>query len=101
VRGLVSVVALAVFFLLGCKEGSAGPAGLQEVVTTPYQLPNSVSVLPVFFVAQGEVPPSPEQADRLMQHLYWTQRSNTGWLDGTTFRIASEQPEVFEAPHPL
>ena len=100
-RGLVSVVALAVFFLLGCKEGSAGPAGLQEVVTTPYQLPNSVSVLPVFFVAQGEVPPSPEQADRLMQHLYWTQRSYTGWLDGTTFRIASEQPEVFEAPHPL
>ena len=60
-----------------------------------------MSVLPVFFVAQGEAPPSADQADRLMEHLHWSQRSYAEWLDGTTFRIATEQPDVYQSQQPL
>ncbi|GMR12865.1 MAG: hypothetical protein BMS9Abin29_1059 [Gemmatimonadota bacterium] len=76
----------------------AGAVEAQEVV---YRLPDTVSVLPVFFVPEGEKPPTHAQADRLMRHLRWSQRSYRGWLGGATFGIASETPDVHRASHPL
>ena len=100
-KRLVSAIPLALLLLGACGGDSSGATGVEELPTTPYQLPDSVSVLPVFFVARGEATPSPEQAGRLMQQLRWSQESYAGWLGGTTFRIASEQPDVYESPNPL
>ena len=77
-------------------------ASAQEV---DYRLPDSVSVLPVFFVAQGvgagAEPPSIDQSQRLMRHLAWTQRNYAEWLGGTTFRIAVDTPQVYRGEQSL
>lgn len=77
---------------------AAGAAVAQDVV---YRLPDTVSVLPLFFVPQGEKPPTRAQADRLMRHLDWSRRSYRSWLNGATFRVARETPDVYRARHPL
>lgn len=57
--------------------------------------PEKVALLPVFFVPRGEEPPAPDQCERLMKHLKWSQRRYAALLRGDTFRLAAETPEVF------
>jgi hypothetical protein len=62
--------------------------------------PETVGLLPVFFVPRGEAPPTPEQEAKLMRHLKWCQERYAILLRGDTFRLA-ETPEVYRGEQDL
>ena len=65
-------------------------------------IPQRVSVLPVFFVARGEVPPRTAQIDMLMKHLKLAQQRYKEMLKRRdTFVIAEKGPQVFHYRFPL
>jgi hypothetical protein len=65
-------------------------------------MPKQVAVRPVFFVPQGETPPTKEQKARLMKHLKWSQDRYQEMLGNRdTFRIAKTMPDVYRAKKPL
>jgi hypothetical protein len=67
-----------------------GPAwALQED-----QIPQHVSVLPVFFVPRGQAGPTPKHIDMVMKHLEITQQCYKDMLKGRdTFTIAESGPQ--------
>jgi hypothetical protein len=61
---------------------------------TDMVLPENVSVLPVFFVPNGEALPTADQESRLVRHLKWCRDRYRTLLRGDTFRLV-ETPEVY------
>jgi hypothetical protein len=63
---------------------------------------HEVTVLPIFFVPQDEVPPTPEQATSLMRHLEWAQTRYRELLRGEdTFALSQKMPLTYKAEQPL
>jgi hypothetical protein len=67
-----------------------------------YAPPERVSVLPVFLVPQGTVPPKRQEAQLLMRHVEWAQQSYKAMLgERDTFQIAKKAPDVVLLKHRL
>ncbi|MDD2716628.1 MAG: hypothetical protein PHW04_12120 [Candidatus Wallbacteria bacterium] len=83
------------FVLAVCLIAASGQA--REAV-----LPETVKILPVFFVPKDEPAPTDEQADRLMRHLIWSQKRYCEMLrNQDTFAIAERKPLVYRAMRKL
>ena len=63
--------------------------------------PERVRVLPVFFVPQGQQPPTQAQIDLTGEHLRWAQARYGELLRHDTFAIAEQGPKVYLSPHPV
>lgn len=69
-----------------------------EDVTSPRQ----VKVLPIFFVPKGEQAPTPEQSQKLMRHLEWSQSRYAELLPARiTFVIAEQKPRAYRSDRDL
>ncbi len=65
-----------------------------------YRPPKEVKVLPVFFVAKGESPPTERQEASLQKHVTWAQTRYKQMLKGRdTFALAAGKPQVYHAEH--
>jgi hypothetical protein len=64
-------------------------------VAEDYHPPKTVKVLPVFFVARGELPPTPMQKNTLLRHLEWAQARYKQMLRGRdTFTLVKGEPKT-------
>ena len=63
--------------------------------------PARVKVLPVFFVPRGQMTPSTEQIETVMQHVWRAQARYGELLGGDTFTVADEGPNVYASSHPV
>jgi hypothetical protein len=85
----------ALAFVIVCLTAANGFA-------QAYLPPREVKVLPVFFVAQGEQPPTREQTERLMRHLEWTRTRYQELLkDHGTFALAQKEPKIYRSTREL
>jgi hypothetical protein len=65
-----------------------------------YRPPDEVKVLPVFFVAKDESPPTKRQEASLQKHVTWAQTRYKQMLKGRgTFALAAGEPQVYHAEH--
>jgi hypothetical protein len=89
----IMLMTIFLFPLSGISSGEAVEEG---------DIPNLVSVLPVFFVPQGVSAPTPDQASRLERHLQLAQRYYKQILkQQDTFTLAKEKPRVVRAKRNL
>lgn len=66
------------------------------------RLPKEVTVLPIFFVPQGELEPSQEQISSLMRHLEWTRTRYLELMHNKdSFAIADAKQKIYLSKHPL
>jgi len=77
---------------------SCGPATLRA---EGYDLPETVKVMPVVFVPQGETVPSKADQGLFLKHLAWTRKRFGELLDGDTFEMAQPKVEIVRGAKPL
>lgn len=64
--------------------------------------PRHVEVLPIFFIPKGELAPTPQQSEKLLRHLKWSQTRYSELLPGkTTFDVAKRGPVLFQSDRDL